>query len=268
MYKSLLRDLLLLLIVGGLLLIGGYFIAEKIWNSDTDLSFKISYEQENKLGGIFNDMILNQYQVIENNAADSAVHEISNRLVQALDSTQYRYQFVILKSDQINAFTIPGGNIYIFSGLLEIAETPEEIAAVLSHEIGHAEKRHVVSKLIKELSITVLLGTLSGGDPGVIAKVLKEIVGNSFDREQENDADQFGLKLLEKAKISPKSLARFFERLNAKDLDYNENLEILMTHPHNNKRIESAKRYKVKNGFQAEPFNIDWKKVRNSLKMK
>ena len=74
MHKSLLRDLLLLMTVGGCLLVGGYFIAKKIWDSDTDLSFKISYEQENKLGGIFNDMILNQYKVIENNAADSALH--------------------------------------------------------------------------------------------------------------------------------------------------------------------------------------------------
>jgi predicted Zn-dependent protease len=107
---------------------------------------------------------------------------------------------------------------------------------------------------------------LSGGDPGLLTKVLKEIVGNSFDREQENEADEFGLKLLEKAKISPKNMALFFERLNEKELDYNENLEILMTHPHNNKRIEKAKRYRVKNDFRAEPFDINWQKVKDSLK--
>ena len=266
MRKGLLRDFILLLVIGGALLIGGYFLARKIWYSDLDLSYKVSYEQENKLGDVFNDMILNQYTVIENNEADTAVHKITDRLIHALDSSRYRYQFVILKSKQINAFTIPGGNIYIFSGLIQLTETPEELAAVLAHEIGHAEKRHVVSKLIKQLSITVLLSSTTGGDPGLIAQVLKEIVGNSFDRDQETDADQFGLSLLEKAKISPKNLARFFERLNAKDMDYDENLEILMTHPHNNKRIEQTRRYKTKNGFQPELFEINWEKAQESVK--
>jgi predicted Zn-dependent protease len=257
---------MLLLIVGGALLIGGYFIAKKLHSSGPELGFEISYEQENKLGNLFNDMILNQYSVVEDNAADSALQTITARLIRGLDSTKYKYRFVILRSNQVNAFTIPGGNIYVFSGLLEFAENPEEIAAVLSHEIGHAEKRHVVSKLVKELSITAIVTTLSGGDPSILARVLKEIIGNSFDREQENDADQFGLKLLEKSRISPKYFALFFERLSAKDLDYNENLEILMTHPHNSKRIENAKRYKVENDFHPEPFHIDWKKVKGSLK--
>lgn len=266
MGKGLLRDFLLLLVIGGSLLLGGYYLARKIWFSDLDLSYQVSYEQENKLGDVFNDLVLSEYSVMEGNAADTALHQITDRLIHAIDSSRYRYQFVILKSKQINAFTIPGGNIYVFSGLMELTETPEELAAVLAHEIGHAEKRHIISKLIKELSIAVLLSTSTGGDPALIAKILKEIVGNSFDREQESDADQYGLRLLEKAKISPKNLARFFERLNSKDLDYDENLEILMTHPHNNKRIEQARRYKTKNDFHPEAFPIDWEKVKKSLK--
>jgi predicted Zn-dependent protease len=70
---------------------------------------------------------------------------------------------------------------------------------------------------------------------------------------------------LEKAGISPKSLARFFERLNEKNLDYDEELEILMTHPHNDKRIDQVRRYKTKNDFKPVSFNIDWKRVQESL---
>ena len=266
MRKGFLRDFIVLAVIGGSLLLGGYFLARKIWSSDLDLSYQVSYEQENKLGELFNELILSQYSVIEDNAADSALHQITDRLIHALDSSRYRYRFVILKSKQINAFTIPGGNIFVFSGLIELTQTPEELAAVLAHEIGHAEKRHIVSKLMQELSITVLLSGSTGGDPGLIAQILKEIVGNSFSREQESDADQFALSLLEKAKISPKNLPRFFEKLNSKDLDYDENLEILMTHPHNNKRIEQTRRYKTKNDFHPEAFQIDWEKVKQSLK--
>lgn len=265
MRASTFRDLLILLVIGIALFAGGYFLVKKIGKSDFDKSFQISYAQEEKLGNLFKDLIWDQYPSVKDNAADSALQQIKDRLVGALDSSRYRYQFTIIKEEQINAFTIPGGNIYVFSGLMKAAESPEEVAAVLAHEMGHAEQRHVVTKLMKELSMTAILSILSGGDPSALAQILKNIVGNTFDREQESKADQFALELLEKAKISPKNLGRFFQRLNEKDLKYDENLEILMTHPHNDKRIDQARKYKTKNDFKPEPFKIDWKRVQNSL---
>jgi beta-barrel assembly-enhancing protease len=214
---------------------------------------------------LFKDIIWDEYPTIEDNAADSALQVITKRLVDALDSSAYRYQFTIIKSKEINAFTIPGGNIFVFSGLIEMSDTPEELAAVLAHEIGHAEKRHVVSKLLKQLSITAIVGILSGGDPSVLTSVLKDILGNTFDREQEVEADKFALELLEKSSISPKSLARFFEKLNENNLDYDKNLEILMTHPHNDNRIDEVRKYKTKNDFESKPFNINWQRVKESV---
>lgn len=265
MRASTFRDLFILLAIGAGLFAAGYFLVEKIGQSDLDLSFKVSYKQEEKLGELFKDLIWDKYPTIKDNTADSALQQIKDRLIKALDTTAYRYQFTIIKNEQINAFTIPGGNIYVFSGLMKVAESPEEVAAVLAHEMGHAEQRHVVTKLIKELSITAIVTVLSGGDPSVLTQVLQSIIGNTFDREQESKADQFALELLEKAKISPKNLGRFFERLNEKNLDYDENLEILMTHPHNDKRIDQVRKYKTKNDFKPEPFQINWKKVQESV---
>lgn len=265
MRKSTLTDLIILLIIGAALFVAGYFVVLKIKESDLDLSYEVSIEQEEKLGDLFKDLIWDQYPTMKGNAADTALQRITERLIQALDSTKYKYEFTIVKKDDINAFTIPGGNIYVFSGLIKLAETPEEVAAVLAHEIGHAEKRHVVSKIMKELSITAVVSILSGGDPSVLTRILKDIIGNSFDREQEEGADKFALQLLEKARISPKNLGQFFERLKEKDLDYNKNLEILMTHPHNDKRIDQVRRYKTQNGFKPMPFDINWKKVQDSI---
>jgi len=265
MRTSTLRDLLLLLAIGVGLFVAGYIVVKRFFKTDFDLSFKISYQQEEKLGNIFRDLVWNQYLTAKDNAADSAVQQIKDRLVKALDTTAYRYQFTIIKDEQINAFTIPGGNIYVFSGLIKAAESPEEVAAVLAHEMGHAEQRHVVTKLMKELSMTAIITVLSGGDPSMLTQILRNIVGNTFDREQETKADQFALELLEKAKISPKTLGRFFERLNQKNLDYDKHLEILMSHPHNDKRIDQVRKYKTKNDFKAEPFPIDWKSVQQSL---
>ena len=266
MRESAVRDLLILLAIGAGLFLGGYFLVKKISKSDIDLSYDFSIKQEEELGNLFKDMIWDQYPTIKDNAADSALKQITARLIHSIDSTPYRYQFTIIKSDEINAFTIPGGNIYVFSGLIELTETPEELAAVLAHEIGHAEKRHVVNKLVKELSITVIVSILSGGDPSVLTQILKDIIGNSFDRDQEEEADAYALTLLENSGIAPKNLARFFERLNDKDLDYNKNLEILMTHPHNDNRIDKVRKYRTKNDFEPKPFDLDWERVQESVK--
>ncbi len=265
MGNRIIRDLVILLAIAGVLFVGGYFTVREINKSDLELSYKVSIEQEEALGNMLKDVVTGDYKVIEDNLADSAIQAITNRLLAAIDSTPYRYQIKILQREEINAFTIPGGNIYILSGLIKAADNPEEVAAVLAHEIGHAEKRHVVTKLINEMSMTAIVSILSGGDPSLLAEVLQSVAGNKFNRGQETEADKFALQLLEDAHIPPKALARFFERLNDKDLDYNENLEILMTHPHNNRRIEQARKYKTRNNFKAESFNFDWEKVQKSL---
>lgn len=259
------RDLVILLVIAGVLFVGGYFMVREINKSDFELSYQVSIEQEEELGNALKDMMIDQYTIVEDNLADSAIQVIKTRLITAIDSTPYRYEIKIIRNEQINAFTMPGGNIYIFSGLIKAADSPEEVAAVLAHEIGHAEKRHVVTRLINDMSVTAILSILSGGDPSMIAEILKSVAGNKFNREQEMEADKFGLQLLEDSQVPPKALARFFERLNDKELDYNEDLEILMTHPHNNKRIEQARKYKTRNNFKAESFNFNWENVQKSL---
>jgi predicted Zn-dependent protease len=265
MGSKMIRDLVILLAIAGALFVGGYFTVREINKTDFELSHQVSIEQEEELGNVLKDVMIDQYKIVEDNMADSAIQAIKTRLVSAIDSTPYRYEIKIIKNEQINAFTMPGGNIYVFSGLIKAADSPEEVASVLAHEIGHAEKRHVVTRLINDMSTTAILGILSGGDPSVVAEILKSIAGNKFNREQEMEADKFALQLLEDSHVPPKALARFFERLNDKDVDYNEDLEILMTHPHNNRRIEQARKYKTRNNFKAEPFNFDWEKVQQSL---
>jgi len=152
--------------------------------------------------------------------------------------------------------------------LITMSESPEEVAAVLAHEIGHAEKRHVLSKIVKEFSIAVVVGILAGGDPNVIVQIIQQVVGSSFDREQEEEADRFALELLEKAKIDPQHLADFFSKLNEKEMSYNKNLEILMTHPHNDSRIDKVKRYRTSRGFKEEKIEMDWKAVKEAIEEK
>lgn len=255
-----LADLFKLFAIGLVIFAGGYLLVRYLETKDLSIDYEVSVEQEEQLGELVEDMMWKKFPQVENDSVTAAINEITDRLLASID-TRYHYQFKVLKSDEINAFTIPGGKIYIFSGLIEAAESPEEVAAVIAHEIGHAEKRHVVHKIVKDLSLATVVGVLTGGDPGVITQILEQILGTTFDRQAEEEADEFGLSLLEKSSIDPQNLATFFERLNDKDLTYNKNLEIIMTHPHNDNRIEKVKSYKTKSTFSAKPFEMNWQRI-------
>jgi predicted Zn-dependent protease len=262
------RDLLILAGAGVLLFLGGYYLVKKIDFSTPRFGYDFSVDQEEKLGDLIKDGIWSQFPAVHSYKADSAMAVITGRLIGALDTTQYRYQFRILDNEQVNAFTIPGGNIYIFSGLISKSDSPEEVAAVLAHEIGHAENRHVVNKIVKEFSIAVVVSILAGGDPGLIVDIIQQVVGSKFDREQEEEADRFALELLERAKIDPQHLGDFFAKLNEEDMSYNKNLEILMTHPHNDSRIEKVRSYRSARGFKEETLGLDWKSVKDAIRDK
>ena len=74
------------------------------------------------------------------------------------------------------------------------------------------------------------------------------------------------MELLERAQIAPTAVASFFRKLNREELDYNEKMEFLMTHPHNNSRIKASLSYETAENFEALDFDIDWKRVKETLK--
>lgn len=259
------RDLLILAGAGVVIFLIGYFVVKKV-DFRPDFVYDVSVEQEEELGDLMKDGIYNQFPAVHSQRADSALEVITGRLLHALDSTPYRYQFRIIDNKNVNAFTIPGGNIYVFSGLITMSDSPEEVAAVLAHEIAHAEKRHVVHKIVKEFSIAVIAGILAGGDPGVIMQIIQQVVGSSFDREQEEEADRYALELMEKAKIDPGHLGKFFAKLDEKGLSFSKDLEFLMTHPHNDSRIEKVRGYRTARGFKEEKIDLDWASVKEVIR--
>ena len=101
----------------------------------------------------------------------------------------------------------------------------------------------------------------------MLDELWETVLSSNFDRSQEKEADQFALKLLEEAQISPTAIASFFRKLNRENLDYNEKMELLMTHPHNNSRIKSSLEYKTQEGFKPQLINIDWNLVKKALSL-
>ncbi|MEN8157984.1 MAG: M48 family metallopeptidase [Bacteroidota bacterium] len=259
MQRSILRDLLILLGVFGLI-----WLAASMFNFPEDPQL-ISIEKEEKLGEAYVDLILlnPMFGELENEHVDSAVRVIGDRLEEGLDHSEYNYRFLVFDSEMINAFTVPGGNILISSGLIEFCDSPEELASVMAHEMGHVEERHVVSRLIKELGIEIL----TSGDQFVLGEVTGMLTSTSFDRKQEEAADLFAAQLLERSSIEPRTLATFFRKLEEEvDNELMENFEIVSTHPNFRSRIREALSYVPGDEFEAIPIELDWEAVQAQLK--
>lgn len=232
---------------------------------EDDSGFEISLENEEKLG----DFLVDAFDISSDENidwyVDSSLRVIEDRLMENIGLTDYEYTFHVIDDPTVNALTLPGGNIVLYTGLIKTSETPEEVAAVLAHEIGHAEQRHVVDKLLAELGISFVMAVITGGDATLINEVTQTLVSNVFSRHQEREADAYGLELMERSGIDPRSLAAFFRRMNRKQRNYPDGLEWMMTHPNNNSRIKASLEYEVSEEFSAQPFDLDWQAVKDSI---
>lgn len=258
MKKSIIRDLLILVAIGAA--IWAIFALVPFAPKESKI---ISINKEYELGefmveNFFNDA---QYSEFNSETVDSALSLIAETLSEGAIKKEYTYKIIVFDHTMINAFAMPGGNIIISTGLLNFIEEPEELAAIMAHEMGHIENRDVLKRLIKNLGIAVI----TSGDQYVLSEVSKTAVSTVFDRKQEREADEFALKLLEASKINPRIYATVFRRFNEANQDWNENLELLMTHPHNNSRIRAALEYELHEDFSETKLDIDWQKIKNEL---
>lgn len=261
MVRRLLLELLVLLLVFA----GLWFLIASLKLAPDHTKLQITIEQEEKLGNIITEAILKTETVVHSNLADNAIDTIFNRLSSTLDTSSYTYKFYIVRNDEVNAMTLPGGNIIIYSGLIDFVKTPEELAAVIAHEMGHVENRDVIYKLAKEIGITVVLAVILNTDNSVITDVSRMIVSGVFSREQEALADRFAFGLMADSGIKPSSLASFFMRLKKEKGSFDERLEFFMTHPHDSKRITASLEYKLPDDFKEHPLQIDMEEIRQDM---
>ena len=227
---------------------------------------RIPIEWEQKLGESAYRDFLSHQDLMQEGPAVSAVNEMTQRLTSQIVQNPYKFEITVVKSDVVNAFALPGGYIVLFTGLMKKAESGEEVAGVLSHELNHVLQRHGLDRIIKTLGLRAVV-TILVGDPQGLAGLMKqvglELFTLKFGRAQETDADLTGLRLLHYAKIDPAGMIRFFERLSEKD---EGRTEWLSTHPMSQARAERLKaELAALPKKTSEPFTFDWKRIQESL---
>ncbi|MDE3221026.1 MAG: M48 family metallopeptidase [Nitrospirota bacterium] len=227
---------------------------------------RIPVEWEQKLGESAYRDFLTRQEVMKDGPAVTALGEMTQRLTEQIPNNPYKFEVTVVKSDVINAFALPGGYVVVFTGLMKKAESGEEVAGVLSHELNHVLQRHGLERIVKNLGLLTVVAIVFGDQQGLVGIMKQlgvELLTLKFGREQETEADLTGLQLLQRAKIDPSGMIRFFERLSEKD---EGRMEWLSTHP-----MSTARADRLKTELAAlpkkspEPFTFDWKHVQASL---
>ena len=253
-------------IVGGILLavvLGLWFGSDLLVGIAVD---RIPVEWEQKLGeSAYGDFLAHQ-QIVKEGLAVLAVEEMTQRLVEQIPDNPYKFKVTVVKSDVVNAFALPGGFIVVFTGLMKKAESGEEVAGVMGHELNHVLQRHGLERIVKQLGLMAVVAIIVGDQQGLIGLMKQigvELLTLKFGREQETEADLTGLQLLHRARIDPSGMITFFERLSEKDEGRSE---WLSTHPMSSARAERLKAELAAMPKQTpEPFTFDWAKVRGSI---
>lgn len=172
----------------------------------------------------------------------AAFEKILARLTEN-EALEYNIEYHIYRSDVVNAFTLPGGQIVVFDGLFFDAGSPEEVAAVLAHEIGHAEARDPLRSVLRAGGISAVLSVIFGDTTGGVVAygVTNTLISAKYSQEAETHADEFAFSLLERADLPIAPFAEFFERLDLEQGNYEEMMSMVSTHPLSVERAEAAR---------------------------
>jgi len=176
------------------------------------------------------------------------------------DDTAFAVHVEIVKNADVNAFAGLGGHITVFSGLLNQAHSPDELAGFLAHEMEHVKQRHVLrGALVPVVSYT--MSWLATGDTSSGAAITEYLLRMGYSREQEAEADEGGLKRLRRAHVDTRGFQNFFERMKKSS----SVPAFLSDHPSYESRFEMAAKYQS-DDIKPIMTHAEWLQLQNFCK--
>jgi beta-barrel assembly-enhancing protease len=191
----------------------------------------LTRDQELQLGKEAAAQVEREMEVVKNPEVEAWLNQIGGQLAKTPQANAYPYYFKLVNEDSINAFALPGGPMYVHTGLIKAADNEAEVAGVLAHEMSHVALRHGAAQMSKQQTLGEIFGVLgalapalgNGGDCTLWCQAVQMgagLGGNSllmkFSRGYEHDADLNGARMMASTGYNPIELANFFEKLQAK----------------------------------------------------
>lgn len=146
----------------------------------------------------------------------AGVRSVLDRLLAAAPDAPFAFTLHVSADTSVNAFAAPGGIIMVNAGLLRVAETPEELAGVLAHEVQHVLLRHSMQAVIREVPVRLAIASMTGGGVETAANVAGTLGALKYRRDNESEADVEGQKLMLAARVDPAGAGRFMRRLESR----------------------------------------------------
>ncbi len=196
-----------------------------------------------------------QLKISQNQKQTQYVQCVANRITAVLPAPQPNWEVVLFDSEQVNAFALPGGHIGVYTGLLEVAKTADQLAAVIGHEVAHVLANHGNEKVSRgqltgtglQIVDTVLgVGGVGNKELYMAALGLGTQVGVilPYGREQETEADVMGVELMAKAGFDPSASITLWQ--NMAQAGGGQGPELLSTHPSYGRRIDELQQSQAK----------------------
>ena len=164
--------------------------------------------------------------------------------------------FTVVNSDEVNAFSLPNGQIVVYTGILNGMKSSDALVALLGHEASHINKRHSIKSLCKDITDYIVVSLIFSDVDGIMSQLIEnahQLNSLSYSRKFEREADEFGLKILINNNVNPHGIIQLFEQLE-KDDKFSD-LEILSTHPLTNDRKENMKKFISESVYEVKTNN-------------
>jgi len=207
--------------------------------------------EEMKLGYQSAQQVLKKEKISNDSQKTAMVKKVGQRIANIANQKNFKWEFYLIDNEkQANAFCLPGGKVFVYTGLFKYIANEDELAAVMGHEIGHAIARHGAERMsrgqLAQMSGSVLQAVMVGrGSPTSTAMVMQAFgIGTQLgvmlphSREQENEADHIGVVLAAKAGYDAKAALTFWEKFAKSG---KTPPEYLSTHPAPANRIDNIK---------------------------
>jgi len=244
-----------------LLGVGGYLGLKQAGRASIKL---LPRSVDKQLGDLARDNMNLGGPVLNDAVLTGAIDEMVRRLAKQ-GGQGFEFHVQVVDAPTVNAFALPGGAIVVYTGLLRSAQSPEQVAGVLAHEIAHVTRRHGMERIAQSVGLIACVQLLFGDVSGLAAvavQVLQEGAINSYGRDQEHQADMDGVKTLARAGIDPGALADFFVILKKEEAGSINLPAFLATHPDLERRIHDVRSAARTSGFsRAKPFALSWPDV-------
>jgi len=205
-----------------------------------------SLESEISLGREYSALVEGNLKLLDDPLVTQYVNQVGQLLVKNSDA-KVPFMIKVVDSDELNAFTLPGGFLYVNYGVILSAEDEAELAGVMAHEVAHVAARHATrqmtrSNMLELLSVPLTLtgGGMIGTAVHLVFDVAKPMEMLKFSRGFEAEADYLGLEYMYAAGYDPQAFISFLERASAEEKDPGKWGGLLSTHPLINSRIKKS----------------------------